>query len=316
MNIDILDAKTLGFDISFDIYKKFGNVNVFDLTMPEQVAKRIEYSDIIIINKIKLNESNLSCCKNLKLICIAATGFDNVDIEYCRLNNIAVCNVIGYSTHCVAQVTVSMVLSLINHLVEYDRSVKDMTYTFGKVQNILMPVYHELYGKTWGIVGAGNIGGQVAKIAKAFGCNVIVYKRNKTDAYKCVDLKYLMSQSDIITIHLPLNEHTKNIISKDMISHLKKNAIIVNVSRGAVWDEEAIADALINNKISAMGCDVYSVEPMEKNHPFVKLIEYDNVCLTPHMAWGSYESRMRCMDEIANNIEMFLSGIKHNRLDI
>lgn len=316
MNIDILDAKTLGDDLDFDMFKKFGSVNIYGKTLPEEVEQRIELSDVIIINKIKLNETNLSKCKNLKLICIAATGYDNVDVDYCKKNNIAVCNVVGYSTHCVSQVTVSMVLSLINHLPQYDECVKDMSYTFGGVQNKLTPVYHELYGKTWGIVGLGNIGGQVAKVAKAFGCNVIAYKRNKCCDYNCVELEELMASSDIISVHLPLSDSTKNIIDKNMISLMKKNAIIVNVSRGGVWDEQAVTEAVINGNIAGMGSDVYSVEPMPENHPFVKLIDYDNVCLTPHMAWGSFESRSRCMREIANNIEMFLSDKIHNRVDI
>lgn len=316
MNIDILDASTLGDDLDFTIFNKFGNVNVYDMTSDEQILKRIEQSDILIINKIKLNKANLCVCKNLKLICIAATGFDNVDIDYCKSKNIAVCNVVGYSTHSVAQLTVSMVLSLINHLPEYDKSVKNMTYTYGGIQNILKPIYHEISGKTWGIVGFGNIGGQVANIAKAFGCKVIVYKRNKISDYECVTLDELMKNSDIITIHLPLTPYTNNIIDKNMISLMKKNAVVVNVSRGAVWDEFAIADALKNGDIAGFGCDVYSVEPIQENHPFIEILNYENVCLTPHMAWGSYESRVRCMSEIAKNIEMFISGSIHNRLDI
>ncbi len=316
MKISVVDALTLGNDITFDCFKKFGNVDVYLMTPPDKLEQRIEYSDVIVVNKIKLDKSNLRCCKNLKLICVAATGYDNIDIEYCKNNNIAVCNVVGYSTYCVSQVTVSMVLSLINHLTEYDRCVKDLSYTYGGVQNKLTPVFHELYDKTWGIVGVGNIGGQVAKIAKALGCRVIAYKRNKTDAYTCVELDELMRTSDIITIHLPLSENTKNIINADMIELIKKDAIIVNASRGAVWDENAVAQAILNNKIAGMGSDVYSVEPMSKDHPFAQILDFDNVCLTPHMAWGSYESRVRCINEIANNIKMYFDGKIHNRVDV
>ena len=316
MKITILDALTLGTDITFDCFEQFGKVEVFGMSSPEQIEQRIEYSDVIVLNKIKLNKSNLHGCKNLKLICVAATGYDNIDVEYCKNNGIAVCNVVGYSTHCVSQVTVSMVLSLINHLPEYDKCVKDLSYTNGGVQNKLTPVYHELYGKTWGVIGAGNIGGQVANVAKAFGCKVIVYKRNKTDDYTCVELDELMGTSDIITIHLPLSEHTKNIINSDMIALMKKDAVIVNAARGAVWDENAVAQAILNKKIAGMGSDVYSVEPMSKDHPFADILNFDNVCLTPHMAWGSYESRVRCINEIANNIKMYFEGKIHNRVDI
>ena len=315
MDIVILDAMTLGSDIDFGMFDSLGNVTVYDSTDSYQLEQRISNCDVIIVNKIKLGKNNLSNCKNLKLICVAATGFDNIDLDFCRLNNIAVCNVVGYSTDCVAQVTVSMVLSLVNHLPVYDKSVKSGVYTKDGIQNRLIPVYHELQGKTWGIVGAGNIGKKVAEIAGCFGCDVLYFKKN-FDNPACVTLPYLMEKSDIITIHLPLNEHTVNIIDKKMISLMKKEAIIVNTSRGAVWDEYYIADAILKEKIAGMGCDVYSFEPIQPDHPFVSIMSYDNVCLTPHMAWGSYESRVRCMNEIFKNISMFYDGVIHNRVDI
>lgn len=316
MNISILDATTLGVDIDLSIFNKFGNVSVYGMTAPSELKCRIEFADVIIVNKIKLNGTNLNNCKNLKLICVAATGYDNIDVDYCRKNNIAVCNVVGYSTNCVAQVTVSMALSLLNHLSEYDKCVKDGSYTSGGVQNRLTPVYHEIQGKTWGIVGAGNIGCRVAQIAECLGCKVIAFKRNKTGSIKCVDLKELMANSDIISLHLPLNKQTENIIDRDMLSLMKKDAIIINTSRGKIWDEQAVSECILNGSISGMGSDVYSLEPMSCDHPFNKILGFDNVCLTPHMAWGSYESRKRCVDEIVNNIEMFLLDKIHNRVDI
>ena len=316
MKITILDAATLGDDISLDIFAEIGETEVFQTTSPDMVETRIAESDVVIINKIKLNESNLANSKNLKLICIAATGYDNVDTAYCRNKGIAVANVKGYSTHSVSQVTVASVLYLCNHMPEYNRFVKDGSYTRSGVQNCLTPVYHELAGKTWGIIGLGAIGKQVAKVAEAMGCNVIAYKRKKTDEYRCVSLSELMWTSDIISIHLPLSDSTKNIVNKTMISLMKPSAVIVNAARGAVWDEEAVAEAVKNGKIAGMGCDVYSLEPMSSEHPFNSVAHMDNVCLLPHMAWGAYEARVRCLNEIALNIRAFFDGEIRNRVEL
>ena len=315
MKISVLDAATLGEDISFEEFEKLGDVKVYDITPPELVGERISGSDVVIVNKIKLNSTNLAD-SGIKLICVAATGYDNIDVAYCKANGIGVCNVVGYSTDCVAQVTVAMVLSLANHLPEYNRCVEDGSYTASGVQNRLVPVYHELCGKTWGIVGAGNIGGKVAEIAKAFGCRVIVYKRTPDEQYECTDLDTLMSTADIISVHLPLSDSTRNIIDKRRIDLMKKDALIVNVARGAVWDESSIAEAVENGRIGGMGCDVYSVEPMSSDHPFGRIMHLDNVCLTPHMAWGSYESRSRCISIMAKNIECYFNGEIYNRVDI
>lgn len=316
MKITILDTSTLGDDLSLDLFDEFGKVEKYDRTTPEQISERIETSDVVIINKIKLDKSNLTHAKKLKLICVAATGYDNVDTEYCKNNNIAVCNVVGYSSDSVAQVTVSMALNLVNHINEYTRFVNDGSYTKSGVQNCLVPVYHEMREKTWGIIGLGGIGRQVAQIAKAFGCNILSYKRNPVDDYKCVSIEEIMKESDIISIHIPLSSETKNLIDNDMLSLAKKDVIIVNAARGAVWDEEAITRAIEEGRIGGIGCDVYSVEPMGDSHPFNRILNKDNVCLTPHMAWGSYEARVRCVNEISENIKSFFEGKIRNRVEI
>ena len=315
MRIAVLDSATLGDDISFDEFRQIGDVDIYDMTPADLVSERIKGSDVVVVNKLKLNRSNLEN-SGIKLICVAATGFDNIDVDYCRENGIGVCNVVGYSTDCVAQVTVAMVLSLVNHLPEYNRCVEDGSYTASGVQNRLVPVYHELSGKTWGIVGAGNIGGKVAEVARAFGCRVIVYKRTPDERYECTDLDTLMSQADIISVHLPLSDATRNIIDSRRISLMKKDAIIVNVARGAVWDESAVSEAVEKGRIAGMGCDVYSAEPMSSDHPFNKIMHLDNVCLTPHMAWGSYESRSRCISTMAKNIKCYFNGEIYNRVDV
>ena len=249
MKISILDASTLGEDISLDLFSKFGEVRVYSNTAPEEIADRVSDADVVITNKLKLGENNLSGAKSLKLICVTATGFDNIDLAYCRAHGIAVCNVVGYSTQCVAQVTVSMALSLITHLPEYTAYVRDGRYTNGGRANCLTPIYHEISGKTWGIVGFGNIGGQVGAVAKALGCRVLVNKRTPVDGWECVDFDTICRESDILSIHTPLNEGTRNLLDRDHIAMLKRDAIVINVARGAVTDEAALADAILEKKI-------------------------------------------------------------------
>lgn len=315
MKISVLDANSLGADLSFDGLTAIGETVIYQSTTPDEVSVKISDSDVVIINKIQLNESNLKDAKNLKLICIAATGYDNVDVAYCKAHHIAVCNVVGYSTNSVAQLTLAMALSLSTNLPSFTQYVNDGRYTKSGVANCLTPVYHELEGKVWGIVGLGNIGKQVGRVAKALGCRVISFKRTPDREFPCCNLSYLFQNADIISIHLPLSEETRGIVSKELIDTMKKDAILVNVARGAVTDEVALADAVLEGKIGGLGVDVYSVEPFPENHPFQKILGLPNVCLTPHMAWGAYESRCRCLDEIILNIKSFFDGKSRNRLD-
>ena len=314
MKIVFLDAATIGYDVDLSLFEKHGELKVYETTTQEEFVDHVGDSDVIIINKLKVGRQNLPACKNVKLVCVAATGFDNIDTEYCKENGIAVCNVVGYSTQNVAQLTVSMVLSLICHLTEYNRSVADGSYTRGGVANILTPVYHEIYGRTWGIVGYGNIGKQVGVVAKALGCKVIVYKRTPIEDEECVDIDTLCKESDIISVHTPLNDGTRGLISRERIAMMKNDAILVNVARGAVCDEEALADAILENKLGGVGIDVYSKEPFGNDHPCARIAGKDNVILTPHMAWGSFEARQRCCNEMAMNIESFIKGERRNRI--
>ena len=316
MRIAILDAKTLGDDIEYSALEKEGELVVYPTTKNHEIPERLCGIDCAIFNKVKLTADILAKCPDLKLICVTATGFDNVDVDYCASHGIAVCNVKGYSTDSVALVTVSSALSLITHLFQYDRHVKSGEYTKGGVQNRLVPVYHELKGKTWGIVGLGDIGKAVAKVAESFGCNVIGFKRTPDENYTCTDLETLMQKSDIISVHLPANSETMKIVSREMISLMKDTAILVNAARGAVIDEEAITDAVITGKIAGYATDVYSTEPLPEGHPYEKLYCLDNVILTPHMAWGAYEARVRLIDEISKNIESYKNGKSRNRVDL
>lgn len=314
MKIVFLDASTLGADIDLSLYKKYGELTVYQSTAQEEFADHVADSDVVIINKLKVGRHNLPACPSVKLICVTATGYDNIDTEYCKEKGIAVCNVVGYSTQNVAQLTVAMALSLICHLGEYNRSVADGSYSRGTVANILTPVYHEIYGKTWGIVGYGNIGKQVGAVAKALGCKVIVHKRTEIEGEECVDIDTLCREADIISVHTPLNDGTRGLISRERIAMMKNDAIFINVARGAVVDETALTDAVLNDKIGGIGVDVYSKEPFPTDHPYASIAGRDNVIFTPHMAWGSYEARVRCCDEIALNIEAFLAGERRNRV--
>ena len=312
MKIAILDYATLGYDLDLSGASKFGEVIKYETTSKEEIKDRITDVDIIIVNKIKITKDVLQYANKLKLICETATGFDNIDIDACREKGIVVTNTPAYCSDCVAQLTVSMALSLYTHLFEYRSFVHNGSYSKSNTANKLTPVFHEIAGKIWGIIGYGNIGKKVAKIASSLGCDILLYKRTKVDDYPCVDLNTLLDKSDIISIHCPLNDNTRNLIDSSSISKMKKDVIIINVARGGIWDEEAIADAIIKSRIGGIGCDVFTKEPFDINHPFSKIYDYDNVILTPHMAWGSYESRKRCFDIILSNIESFLSGNTKN----
>ncbi len=316
MNIVILDAQTLGNDISLDEIKACGDCTIYENTSTEDTEKRIEHADVVILNKIKLDEKILSKAKHLKLICVTATGYDNIDIPYCSKNGIAVCNVVGYSSNSVAQVTLAMVLALSVNMRQYTDFVESGAYTKSGVANCLTPVYHELCGKVWGIIGYGNIGRRVADVADALGCKVIVNKQTPLDGIECVSLEELCKTADIITIHTPLNDATKGMINKDILALMKKHVILVNAARGAVTDEDAICEAIKNGKIGAFGTDVYSKEPFGTDHPFNEIMHLPNVCLTPHMAWGALESRSRCISEVAENIRAFKCGKMRNRVDL
>lgn len=315
MKITVLDAATLGADIDLSPLTELGEVTVWDHTPPEEAAARIEDTDVIVSNKVKLTEAVLKNAKKLKLICLAATGYDCVDTAYCAKNGIGVCNVPGYSTQSVAQLTVAMVLELVNHLSQYRAFVHSGAYSRSGVANALTPVWHELYGKTWGIIGGGNIGRQVAKIADAFGCRVLICRRKTDEVYETVDLDTLCAESDIISIHVPLTEQTRGMIGEKQIALMKKEAVLVNVARGAVTDEAALAAAVKEGRLGGLGVDVYSAEPFGADHPFGTILELPNVCLTPHTAWGAIETRNRCIRMVGENIAAFCAGDYQNRVE-
>lgn len=316
MKITVLDAATLGNDIDISVLGRFGDLTVYNTTEPSEVGQRIADADIVVVNKVKLHADMIANAKKLRLICEAATGYDNIDIETCKSKGIAVSNVVGYSTHSVVQVTVATVLSLLTHLPEYAKFVCDGSYTRSGVATGISPTYREIYGMTWGVVGYGNIGRRVAEVAGALGCHVIVCKRTAQTGIECVGIDELCSRADIITVHTPLTPETHGLIGKAQIELMKKSAIVVNEARGAVVDETALAQAIKDGRIGGLGSDVYCGEPLSEKHPYYGIKELPNVCLTPHMAWGAYEARQRCLCEISENILAFINGTKRNRVDI
>ena len=315
MKITVLDRASMGDDTSFLPIETLGEVEIYDTTSQEMLISRIEDTDVIITNKVKIGEEAISASKKLKLICVFATGYDNIDVAAARELGIAVCNVPGYSTDSVTLFTVSTVLALCSHIIEYNAFVKSGEYTASGMPNRLTPVCHDLSGKTWGIVGYGNIGRSVGRVAEALGAEVIVYKRNPVSDAVCCDIDTLCRKSDIITLHCPLNDESRGLIDGRRLSMMKPSVILVNEARGAVLDEEAVANAIEQGRISAFGCDVYSVEPFGAEHPYNRIMHLPNVILTPHAAWGSFEARERCINIIADNIRAFKNGKMLNRVD-
>ena len=317
MKIAVLDAGTLGNDVSLDVFREFGEVSVYEKTAPDEMSARVADADVIVLNKVRCNRETLKDAKQLRLICVAATGYDNIDIAYCKSRGIAVCNVVGYSTESVAQLTLSMVFALSTNLLSFHGYVASGLYTKSGVANSVTPVFHELAGKTWGILGYGNIGKKVARVAAAMGCRVIVCKKTPTEEdYPVVDFDTLCRESDILTVHTPLTDATRGLVDRAHLATMKKDAILVNVARGAVLDEAAVADAVLNGRLGGFGCDVYSAEPFAADHPYTALLVHPKVLLTPHMAWGSHEARCRCIAEMAENLRTYLAGEIRNRVDL
>lgn len=318
MNIVVLEQNSIGLDIDLTIYKEFGNVTYYGNTVHE-VAERIKDADIVIANKARLNEESMKDAPNVKLICEFATGYDNVDLEYCKKRGIAVANVVDYSTPAVAQHTFAMALYLLERLPYYDNYVKCGTYASqDRFSNFDKP-FLELEGKRWGIVGLGNIGKKTAKIAKAFGCEVVYYSvtgKNSNQEYKRVEFDELLETCDFISVHCPLSDLTKNLIDYSAMKKMKKTAILLNVARGPVVNNADLYRALTEGEIYAAGLDVLEKEPITDENPLSKIKDSEKLIITPHMAWASTESRTRLAIEVYENIKAFLNGEKRNIVNL
>lgn len=315
MKLVVLERNSVGTDIDLSRFEKFGEVTYYPNTIAENTAERVKDADIIIANKAPLNETTLKEAPNVKLICLFATGFDNVDLAYCKSRGIKVANVINYCTPAVAQHTLLLALMLTEKITFYDSYVKSGTYSAQERFSNFDRAFSELEGKTWGIVGMGTIGHKVADLAKAFGCKVIFYsasgKSSCTD-YDRVEFDTLLRESDILSLHCPLSDRTRGLFNKEAFSHMKKTAILINVARGPVVDTQALYDALITDQIAAAGLDVLEKEPMTKDNPLGKIKDSTKLIITPHMAWASTESRIRLVEEVCKNIEAFLDEENRN----
>lgn len=317
LKIVILDSKTLGSDVDLSIFEKFGELTVYEITKPEEVIDRIKDQSVIIANKVLLNESNLKYAPDVKLICLTATGTNNVDMEYARSRNIAVTNVAGYSTKSVTQHTFTVLFYLLGHSGHYDRYVKSGEYAKSDIFTNLDRTFWELEGKTWGIIGLGEIGRSVAAIARAFGCEVVYYStsgKNSNADYRRLELDQLLEQSDIVSIHAPLNDHTRNLIDYERICMMKKHAILLNLGRGGIVNEKDLAKVLDKEIIAGAALDVLEKEPVENDNPLLKIENKDRLFITPHIAWASLEARNRLVNEVALNIEAFLKHEDRNRV--
>ena len=318
MNIVVLEQNSIGLDIDLTIYKEFGNVTYYGNTVHE-VAERIKDADIVIANKARLDEESMKDAPNVKLICEFATGYDNVDLEYCKKRGIAVANVVDYSTPAVAQHTFAMALYLLERLPYYDNYVKSGIYASqDRFSNFDKP-FLELEGKRWGIVGLGNIGKKTAKIAKAFGCEVVYYSvtgKNSNQEYKRVEFDELLETCDFISVHCPLSDLTKNLIDYSAMKKMKKTAILLNVARGPVINNADLYRALTEGEIYAAGLDVLEKEPITDENPLSKIKDSEKLIITPHMAWASTESRTRLAVEVYENIKAILNGEKRNIVNL
>lgn len=311
MKIVILDAGTMGADMEFSSIESLGKCTIYHTTAKEEIADRIKDADVVITNKCLLNRNVLTFAQNLKLICVFAVGYNNIDIDYCRENNIRVRNVPGYCTESVCQHTFALLFALIENVRYYDDFVKNGAYSKSGIANHIGKPFFEISGKKWGIIGMGAIGRAVADCAAAFGAEVSYSSISgavREEKYENIPLEKLLSESDIITIHAPLNEKTTGLIGKRELAMMKKSAFIVNVGRGAIIDEAALADAVDNGIIAGAALDVYSTEPPQEDSPIVSVKNEGKILYSPHIAWASIEARKRCISMTAENIKAFIKG--------
>lgn len=311
MNIVFLDEYTLG-GTNLDSIRSLGNYTGYSSTRPEEVIERAKDAEVLIVNKVIIGDKEMAALPQLRLICVAATGVNNIDLKAAEARGILVRNAVGYSTHTVAEATLGCVLALQRQNCYYDRYVKSGAYSAsGEWVNFDRPT-HRLWGKKWGIIGMGNIGREVARLASAFGCEVAYYSTSgatRKESYPHKDLNELLAWADVISVHCPLNEKTLGLIDTEEIPKMKSSAVIVNVARGGIVVEQAIAEALDNGTIAGAAFDVYPSEPMPADSPLLHVADPDKLLLSPHNAWSAVESIEGLVECIATNIKNYKAGI-------
>ncbi len=316
MKIVLLERDSVGRDVAVDCYNEFGEVTVYpDKVSAAETMKRIGDADIVICNKSPINEESLKDCPNVKIVCELATGFDNCDLAYCKARGIKVANVRDYSTAMVAQHTLTLALAMSQKLSFYDEYVKSGQYAAQDSFSYFGEPFRELDGKTWGIIGMGNIGKRVAKMAEAFGCKVIFHSvtgRSTVTEYEQVDFDTLLSESDILSLHCPLTDITRDLIDAAALKKMKKTAILLNLARGPVVNNTDLYEALLAGEIQAAGLDVLEKEPITAENPLSKITDSRRLIITPHIGWASVEARTRCVEGVYLNIAAFLKGEDRN----
>ena len=313
LKIVFLDAQTLGSDVSLAPVASLGDYVAYPFTRPEEVAGRIAGADVVITNKVRIGKAEIDGCPTLKLICEAATGVDNIDVAYAESKGIPVRNAKNYSTESVAQVTWMFILNLIGHAAFFDGFVKSGAYSAGTcVTNVDWPFF-ELKGKTFGTVGLGNIGTRVATIAEAFGMKVLYYPTSgkpHSDHFEAdTDLHRFLSRCDVVSVHCPMNDHTRGLIGYEALRQMKREAVIVNMGRGGIIVEADLAWALDEGLIAGAGIDVFTKEPLPADHPYLQLQHPERILLTPHIGWTSREARVCLVDKIADNIKQTFDNL-------
>ena len=308
MKIVFLDAVTLGSDIDLAVFDRFGDVTIHERTAPEERIERCRDADIVVTNKVVIDKEVIDACEHLKLICVAATGMNNVDLDYAAKRGIEVKNVSGYSTDSVVQHTFAMLFYLMEKLPYYDRYVKEKRWAKSGIFTCIDRPFHELKGKQWGIVGLGTIGKAVAKVAEAFGATVVYHStsgKNDDPLYPRMELDTLLSTSHIVSIHAPLNERTRNLLDRPRLERLQKGTILLNLGRGGIIDETALAQVMQEKEIW-VGLDVTEKEPLPEDSPLYSVDDTERLLITPHIAWTSVEAREKLVAGIVHNIETFL----------
>ncbi|MBR5856758.1 MAG: D-2-hydroxyacid dehydrogenase [Bacteroidales bacterium] len=303
--IVFLDADTIGADIDMSPISSLGEYISYPFTTPQEVFERIKDCDVLIVNKVIMGKEQIDAAQNLKLICVAATGTNNIDIPYANSKGVIVKNAIGYSTDSVVQITFSLVMALVNQIAYFDDAVKSGKYSNGRLFTDVSKVFWQLKGKKYGVVGLGNIGSRVAKIAEAFGMEVVYYPTSgkaHSDEFKAVSLDELMKECDIVSIHAPLNERTNDLIKYEHLKQMKKSAYIINLGRGGIINEADLVQALNEELIAGAGVDVFTKEPLPKESPYFNIKDMSKVILTPHIGWASQEARTCLVEKIAENI--------------
>ncbi len=306
MKIVFLESMTLG-DVDFSPLRQFGDLEIYETNNPDQTLDRIQEADIVIVNKTPIGEREIASSPHLKLICVAATGYNNIDIPATLRHNVVATNVKGYSTESVAQHVFAHLLSVMNSIIPYQEDIAQGKWQQSPIFTLLTHPIEELKGKNLGIIGYGAIGRRVAEIAEVFGMNVLVAQRpgiEYNDDFR-VPFETVLSQSDVLSIHTPLTKQTKDLITLRELKMMKPSAILINTARGGIVNENDLYHALKEHIISYAIVDVLENEPPREGHPFFDL---DNILLTPHIAWTSRQAREKLLQGIVHNIKLYLQG--------